>query len=220
MVAFSNTILYDNETEIWTTPNITNAIKLFTTHIMKRDTYYYVTKRSYDWWSEKHIRYLSDIVPKEEIYLIYIVRDPRDVLTSKHGLSERKYYVEPSRWLASINAGEILIKKLENYKNMLVLRYEDIVNYSYETRKIIENKFSLHLNTEVEDWSKLKENLQNIAIENNMIAYMHKLRNFDPSSIGKWRNDPEKMEYIGQLIEDKKYGLEIRRMAEKYGYHI
>jgi len=219
MVAFKNTILYDNETEIWNTPNLSNTVKLFAKHIIRKETYFYVTKRSYEWWHDEQIEYLSSHAPKENIFIINVVRDPRDVLTSKHVLSDRTYYVEPERWLSSINAADKLFSNLDDYENKLTLRYEDIVCKPDEIRIILEDKIGMDISPNVKDWSRLKDNLQKDTSK-NMIAYMHVLRNFDPNSIGRWSQDERKIEYINDLLLRNDFGKKLKNMMTRYNYNF
>ena len=48
-------------------------------------------------------------------------------------------------------------------------------------------------------WDRLKDNIESIGGLTEMISYMHKLRNFDPESIGKWKNDKQKRQLITSL---------------------
>ena len=53
--------------------------------------------------------------------LILFVRDPRDVLCSRHsGASPDQAYVTPEHWHASIRAGEALFENLRDYEAKVV----------------------------------------------------------------------------------------------------
>ena len=218
MASFKNTILCDNETEVWNSPNISQSMQLFAKIAFVPETYFYVTKRSYDWWHDSLIERLSNHIIEDNIFLINIIRDPRDVLTSSHRLSDRKYYVEPDRWLKSINAGEELISRLGSYPNKLTIRYEDILLQPDVIKDHFQDKFSLKMNPLISDWSKLKDNSDKLSFGKNMISYMHKLRNFDPGTIGKWKSSEDKTGYIHDLLSDEKIGPELRKHLEKYNY--
>ena len=54
---------------------------------------------------------------------ICIVRDGRDVVTSRHRSAPERYWVEPERWIADVEAG----RAIENHPRVHTLRYEDLV---------------------------------------------------------------------------------------------
>jgi len=218
MASFNNTILFDNETEVWNSPTLSQSVRLFTKMVFLPGRYFYITKRSYDWWYESIIDRLAKQVINDNICLINIIRDPRDVLTSNHKLSDREYYVEPERWLKSLVAGEELIKRLDNYPCKLTIRYEDVLLQPDMIKDQLNEVFSLSLNPKIQDWSKLKENADKLSFGKNMIPYMHKLRNFDPGTIGKWKISKEKEEYIQRLLDDQNIGLKLREHMKKYSY--
>jgi hypothetical protein len=56
-----------------------------------------------------------------DVRLIHIVRDGRDVVTSRHPNAEQHYYVDPERWVADVRAG------LQHADKTLLVRYEDMV---------------------------------------------------------------------------------------------
>ena len=219
MAAFQDTILHDQETFVNYSPSFKESIGLFCKNLFARSKKFYVTKRSYGWWQEETIKRLAAQVAREEIYLINIVRDPRDVLTSNHKLNTRKYYVKPEVWLESTKAGQLLAELLSDYPYFLTLRYEDVVSQSDSARQSIEDKFSMKMRKELQDWSRLKDNLDAMDVKNDsMSVYMHKIRNFDPQSIGTWKSDDEKSSYVRELLSSSVYGEHLRSFMEQFNY--
>jgi hypothetical protein len=53
---------------------------------------------------------------------INIVRDGRDVVTSRHPSEEEKYWVSPKRWVEDVSAG----LEYEDHDQVLTVRYEDL----------------------------------------------------------------------------------------------
>jgi hypothetical protein len=47
---------------------------------------------------------------------------------------------------------------------------------------------------------------------------MHKLRNFDKESIGKWKNNEESKKYLESLLSKSEYGKKITLFMENYEY--
>ena len=218
MVAFQNTLLFDSETQVWNSPSVSESLKLFCKCLSKKQSCYYVTKRSFGWWKKDAIERLATQVIKDKIYLLNIVRDPRDVLTSTHKLNERKFYVEPQTWIDSVHAGKLLAEELGSYEHLLTIRYEDVVSNPLEVSSQLQDKFGLSLNPKLQDWSRLKDNLELLDVDQTMTSYMHKLRNFDPATIGKWKEDLEKKNHVEELMQTEEYGPAIRLFMEENNY--
>lgn len=69
---------------------------------------------------------------REGLRFIHIVRDGRDVITSRQPKKPSKYYVSSERWINDVSAGL-------NYKDddrLLMIKYENLVrNYSEIIKK-------------------------------------------------------------------------------------
>lgn len=94
------------------------------------------TEKNWTRWCEKtpkNVRAFAEIEAAFEgnVYLIHIVRDGRDVVTSHHPNAQEKYYVSPERWVADVSAG------LEQRDKTLLVRYEDLVTDSEITLREI-----------------------------------------------------------------------------------
>lgn len=220
MIAFINTILHDEETFVWTYPTLKQSALLFKRFIFDNKTHFYVTKRSYGWFEQEYIDDLIEYVEKFNVYLINIVRDPRDVLTSKHLKKSKDYYVEPWRWEKSINAGNFIFKSLKNHRNKITIRFEDVISKSIEVENRLKNTIGLKLRPNIKSWKKLKHNLSIVQQECEMAEYMHKIRNFDANAIGKWKKDSVKVNYINDLLTKSKYKDKIREMMYKFNYQF
>lgn len=69
----------------------------------------------------KRIHYIMDGAP--ELYVIYMERDPRSVITSIHRIDTKKYFCDFSVWLRSYSAA----KRLLSNPRFMLIRYEDLV---------------------------------------------------------------------------------------------
>jgi hypothetical protein len=216
MIAFKNTILFDKETNLWSRPSMYEVLNIYKekNNIPK----FYISKRHAEWFNDKELYKSIDHILKYNVYIINIIRDPRDVLSSRHPYDKKRYYVEPWFWEKSIDAADLLMKKLESYRNKLSIKYEDIVLNS----KIIEEELleflGLELKDNIKSWDNLKDNLENSGIDHKMIPYMHKLRNFDKGSIGNWKNDEESKKYLENILKSPVYGKKIALFMENHGY--
>lgn len=62
-----------------------------------------------------------------------MVRDGRGVVTSKHVLDEKEYWVAPSQWVTDVKAG----LQMEDHPQVLTVRYENLTDDYMETLKRI-----------------------------------------------------------------------------------
>lgn len=221
MCAFKNVYLSNKEAHVWNKPDKNEIFKILYDSIFLKNKIHYITKRPAGWYEKEKIQYLLDITLKYRISIIYLIRNPRDVLTSKHALKEDMYYVSPEKWLNSIQAGYLIMNALKNYNKFLIIRYEDLVKETnYVTNKLQIN-FNLEMKDGIDTLSRLRHNLlHSRGVDDGMLPYMHKLRDFDNNSIGKWEKDAEKKQYIHNLIKNNtRINSTIRKFCQDFGYN-
>jgi hypothetical protein len=149
-----------------------------------------VTKRGFRWHEPDQLTPLIQRIKHEDLGLIYLVRDPRDVLTSLHaGNSSQTSYLSPERWLASVKAGDRLLHEVGGLDRTLVLRYEDFALRPEQVQRRLEQAFGLALRPGAASLSELEENLSaaNYRVPRNMELAMNRIRRIDASSVGRWR---------------------------------
>jgi len=155
---------------------------------------FYITKRDSGWYKPKHRDVLVALSRLENIGLIYMVRDPRDVMLSRHAGSQRdEAYVTPQHWYDSILAGEHIFRSLADYPRKLLLRYEDLVTEPEAAEKRLVACFGLAQNPDAFPIDRVKDNYERlkIAFGNDQIRALNGLRNMSAASIGRWRIHPE-----------------------------
>lgn len=59
-----------------------------------------------------------------DLYVIYMLRDPRDVICSKHGKDSDRYWVGLNAW----NNYSCYGRKLQGHKRFMMVRYEELVS--------------------------------------------------------------------------------------------
>ncbi len=129
-----------------------------------------------------------DRIPAE-IGLIYIVRNPFDVLTSKH--LGKEFFVTPEAWELEMQGFRKLVETQR--ENLLVLRYEDLVTKPDLYQKQIADMFEL---TPQVLFSKFHQH----ATQTEVIAVsMHGLRAPNGSSIERYRQNPELLAYCKKI---------------------
>ncbi len=75
---------------------------------------------------------------------IGVIRDPRDVITSRDREKPGIYCVTPEKWLSYAET----ISTLKGRSNAIVVRFEDLVRSTNKTQKAIANKFNLAITKE------------------------------------------------------------------------
>ncbi|CCV10866.1 sulfotransferase [Mesorhizobium sp. STM 4661] len=113
------------------------------------------------------------------IGLIYCVRHPFDVLTSSHPQTRglRRFHVTPERWLAEYDA-LIRLKKAQPHRQILYVRYEDMIGEPDAVQERIARSFGLALRI------RFSEN------PNNPIR---------ATSLRKWERNEEFLTYLHSL---------------------
>ncbi|MFC1778880.1 sulfotransferase [Thermodesulfobacteriota bacterium] len=78
-----------------------------------------------------------------ELHVIYMLRDPRSVVVSKHKKAPDQYYSNLKVW----KANEHYRKQINDHKRFLVIKYEDLVMSPDIIQKTIEESFPFLLET-------------------------------------------------------------------------
>ncbi len=91
-------------------------------------------------WCEKtpkNIYFFDQLIESFEgrVRLLNIVRDGRDVITSRHPKDLTRFHVSPDRWIQEV----AISRRLSQNKHVLTVRYEDLIlNFSATTKQISE----------------------------------------------------------------------------------
>jgi hypothetical protein len=176
------------------------------------------TKRAFRWFEEENRRVLEDRVRSETMGLILLVRDPRDVLCSRHsGAAQDQAYVTPEHWYASIRAGDRLFENLRDHEPKVVVRYEDFVLHPEQVAESLMRRFDLELRPGVTSIAALKRNrtLYPYPLSDDAAMAMHGLRDAAPSSIGRWRT--MSFDYR-QHVADRTIREHIAQFIIRHGY--
>jgi hypothetical protein len=217
MVTFAGSVLHDSESLVWAYPSLPATLALVRRYGLSRRRRHLLTKRGYRWFMPDEVDRLIYSTLKYRMFLINIVRDPRDVLTSqKRG--HDGHYVKPDRWQRSVEAAEVILRALEGYPDQLTLRYEDIVTDADRAGRTLMDRIGLQLRPHITSWANLADNMALLGQNIGRVGAMHRLRNFDPSSVGRWRHDPAKARFLAELLDSSPYGAPLRRFMATYDY--
>lgn len=152
----------------------------------------------------------ENFLDKEDAAIIFMVRDPRDVLLSEHGLRPGKPWINnPQRWID--NALLFLeLKSWENHPRIVAVRFEDLLTKPNEIQVKLANSLGLEIDI---PFSECWQHFQ-VLIPNNMKS-LKTVRPFDPSRIGSWKSDLVKKAEITQKLSSKP---EIYSLMKYFGY--
>jgi len=191
MSCFSGVVLAEDESSP-SHPFLGERVPLAMKLGWRRGRKFYITKRDSGWYFPKHRDALQAVTRAENIGLIMMVRDPRDVMLSRHVGSKigppEDAYVTPQRWYESILAGQHIFEALADHPRKLVLRYEDLVNAPAEAERRLSECFGLSRNPQALPIDRVKDNYGRLKINfgADQIVALNGLRNMSPSSIGQW----------------------------------
>ena len=191
-------------------------------NFFKNEQSFFITKRSADWWKPEVLDKTLHYIKTNNFFLINIIRDPRDVLLSKHSyLRKEHYYVDPFLWEKSIHAANYLIENLADDQK-ITIKYEDVILKSSKIQSLLNGKVGLELKPNI-SWDRLEENIELLCGPQRSLPYgrvvplQHKLGNFSANSIGKWKGS-KKAGYINGLLSDPQHGNSLSRFLEFYNY--
>lgn len=111
--------------------------------------------------------------------IVNIVRDGRDVITSKHPFDSGSYHVSPERWTKDVKSG----KKFETLDQVITIKYEDLVRSTVGT---IEEVCS-HCNITFDQKRIVGYPRTSQFAKSN--AWHGKARPVSDKSVGRWKKD-------------------------------
>lgn len=121
---------------------------------------------------------------------LHLVRDGRDVITSRHRNAPERAWVTPERWIDDAAAG----RAIEDHPQVLTVRYEDVVRSLEPTLRRICGFLELEFHRDLLDYPAAS------PLPRDEI-WQPRLRAISAASIGRWRA-PEHDAVVGRLLAD------------------
>lgn len=148
-------------------------------------------------WCEKtprHIKHIDNILKyMPEVKVIHIVRDGRDVVTSRHPKHRPDdYWVSVKRWTIDVAKG----LEFMDHSQVLTVRYEDLI-YKFEEEI---QKISNHLN---EDFVPSKAEWTKLTSLKKSKHWKKPVQNLYTKSIGRWKK-PEHQKRVAEFMSNPK----------------
>jgi len=139
----------------------------------------------------------------ENLHVIYMMRDPRDVVVSMHPWDETRYWNDLNIWKMWTEMGE----ELTDHPRFIRVHYEDLVTNPDQVQEMINRRLPFLAKTARFStfYQKAKPSAYNLAA-------LKGLRPVSAKSIGNWRNHKERL--AGQILRHGPISGELVR----YGY--
>jgi len=130
----------------------------------------------------KDTMYMPAVIDSDpELYVIYVLRDPRDTICSRHGKDKSIYYSNIRLWRQMHGYA----RKMSGHARFLELRYEDFVRDPDSTQNMIAEKFPW-----LEKTHNFSEYHEYAQVSEKSARAMHSVRAIAPTSVGVWTQNP------------------------------
>jgi hypothetical protein len=138
------------------------------------------------------------------------MRDPRDVLTSRHHSKPDSYYVSPERLF---NHEQEINWLEERWDKVLRIKYEDLLTNPDDCQKKIAASTGLKPAEKFSDYPDFLSDRKNVLdIKEKAMAGIRKL---DPERIRRWKKNKESRDYIMRLAKNEN---KLNELLVKHGY--
>jgi len=116
-----------------------------------------------------------------ELFVIYLMRDPRDTICSRHGKNKSIYYSNIRLWRQMHGYA----RQMAGHERFLEVRYEDFVSDPDATQQMIADKFPW-----LEKIHKFSGYHEYATVSEKSKTAMHNVRPIAPTSVGRWTRNP------------------------------
>lgn len=120
---------------------------------------------------------ILDYVPS--IYVLFVLRDPRDSAVSKHKSKPNQYYGSLRYWFNYMPYYE----RFKNHPSVLTVKYEDLVARPDATQELIHDHLPF-----LQEKHRFSEYTRHAVPSADAKKALGGVRKIDTSSIGNWRN--------------------------------
>ena len=129
----------------------------------------------------KDTLYVPDLLASDpEFYVIYLLRDPRDVIVSRHAKDDSRYYVNVRVWREL----DAIARSVDSHERFLTLKYEDFVSEPDRAQDAIEGQFPW-----LERRHDFSQYHRHAKVSEKSERAMHGVRPIAATSVGRWRDN-------------------------------
>ncbi|MFM9058710.1 MAG: sulfotransferase domain-containing protein [Planctomycetaceae bacterium] len=141
------------------------------------------------------------------IKVLWMLRDPRDVLTSRHPAAPDAFYVSPGRLIQSLE----LYLRFKDEPQILPIRYEELVLSPAAVQAGIAEAF------QIEPSRAFTECHRHFPQFYQNIRAMHSIRPLDRGGVGRWRTTAAGTAYLEKTFADHP---NLISLSSRCGYDI
>lgn len=132
----------------------------------------------------KDTMYMPAVIDDPMLFVIYVMRDPRDVIVSRHGKNREIYYSNIRLWREMHGYS----REISDHDRFLQVRYEDFVTHPDSVQDQIAQKFP---------WLEKRHDFSNyhehaVVSEKSKLA-MNSVRPIAATSVGVWKKQPSRI---------------------------
>lgn len=120
-----------------------------------------------------------------------MVRNPLDVLTSRHGNDPDAFYVSPQRLAASL----ALYAHFVDEAQVTTIRYEDLVSQPNTVQQHIGSRLGL---TSIRPFT---DAFPHFSGHSDSVVAMHSVRPIDTHSVDRWRDNEAYAAHLRQVLD-------------------
>jgi len=167
--------------------------------------YKHVPKEAWRWCEKRplNVLYIKEILNYwKNAHFIHIIRDARDVLTSRHPEKPDEYWVPAKRWLRDVKSG----LKYKDHPRVITIKYEDLV---FDFQKTIHN---ICQGIGEESVPEILSWYENTTVKSDR-AWFGGVEKIHQNSIKKWQKE-EHQERLKEIMENK----EVLELQTELGY--
>jgi hypothetical protein len=124
------------------------------------------------------LRVEPSIYVDPNLYVVYLIRDPRDVVCSRHGNDPEKYWVGLKYWKLFLPVYE----RLRNHPRFIPLRYEDFVREPDATQERLERSLPLQKRQH-----QFSEYHRHVRPSDGAKHALGNVRPISDASVGRWK---------------------------------
>lgn len=134
--------------------------------------------------------------------IVNIVRDGRDVITSKHPTDPESYYIDPKRWIRDVSSG----KKFEALEQVITIKYEKLVSETIDTIE----RVCWHCDIEFDRKGIIDYPSTSQFAKSN--AWHGKARPISNKSVGRWKKNTHNNRV--QALYDSNKGVDLLKFYD------
>jgi len=132
---------------------------------------------------------MGRLLPREpKLHVVFLLRDPRDVVVSRHRLEPDRYWINLRVWRLALDAA----RAVRDHPRFVLLRYERMVRDPEGTQRYLQRRLPFLAPT-----APLRDFARTARPSDQSLEALHALRPFDAGSIGRWREHLPRL--AGQL---------------------